>query len=125
MATPLAVAKGGRIINSNGLRNEAEVWGKQADWCAYAGKIDGRRAGVMLMPHPENFRRSWFHARDYGLLVANPFGRNAFTRDEKSEIVIPKGQSLRLRFGVLVWSGEPDLGAAYRDYLQQAKEAGR
>jgi hypothetical protein len=125
MATPRAVVKGGRIINSDGLKNEAQVWGKQADWCSYAGMIDGRRSGVMLMPHPENFRRSWFHARDYGLLVANPFGRNAFTREEKSRIVIPKGQSLWLRFGVLVWSGEPDLGAAYRDYLQQAKEAGR
>ena len=22
------------------------VWGKPADWCAYAGTVDGRRAGV-------------------------------------------------------------------------------
>ena len=125
MATPLAVVKGGRITNSDGLKNEAQVWGKPADWCAYTGTVDGRRAGVSLMPHPQNFRRSWFHARDYGLLVANPFGRNAFTKGEKSRVVVRKGQSLRLRFGVLVFSGEPDLGAAYGDYLQQARGADR
>ena len=121
MATPLAVVKGGRIINSDGLKDETQVWGKPADWCAYAGTVDGHRVGVVLMPHPENFRRSWFHARDYGLLAANPFGRNAFTKGEKSKIVVRVGETQRLRFGVLLFSGEPDLSAAYRDYLQQAK----
>lgn len=73
------------------------------------------------MPHPKNFRRSWFHARDYGLLVANPFGRNAFTKAEKSQVVVSKLQALRLRFGVLFFNGEPDLGDAYNDYLQQVR----
>ena len=121
MATPLAVVKGGEIGNSDGLKNEAQVWGKSADWCAYTGMVKGSRAGVVLMPHPENFRRSWFHARDYGLLAANPFGRNAFTTGEKSEVVVRNGQALRLRFGVLFFNGEPDMGIAYRDYLEQAR----
>ena len=121
LATPLAVVKGGGIANSDGLKNEAQVWGKPADWCAYAGTVKGRRAGVVLMPHPQNFRRSWFHARDYGLLAANPFGRNAFTKGEASKVVVRKGQALRLRFGVLFFNGEPDLGIAYRDYLEQAR----
>jgi hypothetical protein len=125
LATRLAVVKGGQSINSDGLRDEAQVWGKPADWCAYAGSVNGRRAGVALMPHPQNFRRSWFHARDYGLLVANPFGRNAFTNGAKSEIVVKKGQSLRLRFGILIFSGEPGLEAAYRDYLREATSADR
>jgi hypothetical protein len=121
LATSLAVVKGGRITNSDGLEDEAQVWGKPADWCAYAGTIKGSSAGVVLMPHPQNFRRSWFHARDYGLLVANPFGRNAFTKGEKSKVVVRQGQALRLRFGVLFFNGEPDLGAVYRDYLQQER----
>ena len=119
VATPLAVVKGGRIADSEGRLNEAKVWGKQADWCAYGGEIGGERVGVMLMPDPSNFRRSWFHARDYGLLVANPFGRNAFTRGEKSRVIVKQGDTLRLRFGVLIWSDGPDLGAAYRDFLKQ------
>ena len=120
LATPLAVVKGRRMTDSEGRVGEAQVWGQQADWCAYSGEIDGRRAGVLMMPGPRNFRRSWFHARDYGLLEANPFGRNAFTKGETSRVIVRDGESLRLRFGVLVWNGRPDLGAAYRDYLQQS-----
>src|SRR5262249_50236691 len=35
VATPLAAVKGGRITDSGGRVNEAQVWGNQADWCAY------------------------------------------------------------------------------------------
>ncbi len=126
VATPLAVVNGGRIIDSEGRVNEAQVWGQQADWCSYSGAIDGKRVGVLLMPDPGNFRRSWFHARDYGLLEANPFGRNAFTGGEKSRVVVEQGEKLRLRFGILFYDGEPDLDAAYRDFLKQiGHEEGR
>ena len=119
VATPMAVVKGGRIADSEGRVNEAEVWGHQADWCAYGGAIGGKPVGVLLMPDPGNFRRSWFHARDYGLLEANPFGRNTFTGGDKSRVVVKEGDTIRLRFGVLIWSGQPDIGAAYRDFLEQ------
>ena len=119
VATALAAVNGGEIIDSEGRRNEAEVWGKPADWCAYRGAIEGKRVGVALMPDPGNFRRCWFHARDYGLLAANPFGRNAFTGGAKSRVVVPRGQALRLRFGVFLFDGEPGLHEAYRDYLRQ------
>ena len=96
------------------------------NWCAYGGSIGGHRVGVTLIPHPQNFRRSWFHARDYGLLVANPFGRNAFTKGEKSKLVVRKGEVLRMRFGVLVESGSAesptDLPTAYEDYLRLAED---
>jgi hypothetical protein len=120
LATPLAVKNGGRIVNSDGLKNEGAVWGKPADWCAYHGEAGGKRAGVLLMPDPRNFRRSWFHARDYGLLVANPFGRKAFTKGEPSKVAVKKGEAFRLRFGVLFHDGRPDPKAAYRDYLDAA-----
>ncbi len=121
VATPLAVVKGGEIIDSENRKNGKQVWGQQAAWCQYGGMIDGQRVGVALLPHPQNFRRSWFHARDYGLLVANPFGRKAFTKGEPSRIVVPKGESFRLRFGVLVYGSASDapvaVADAYRDYL--------
>jgi hypothetical protein len=121
VATPLAVVKGGQILDSQDRQNGAQVWGKQADWCDYSGVRNGARVGVVLMPHPQNFRRSWFHARDYGLLVANPFGQNAFTKGENSEVAVKVGQKFRLRFGVLVYgvpAGETlDIGASYRDYV--------
>lgn len=103
VATSLSVAKGGEIVSDSGARNERQVWGKQANWCAYQGIVGDRRAGLLVAPHPGNFRRSWMHARDYGLLVANPFGRKAFTGGEPDSTPVPPGQGLRLRFGVLAF----------------------
>jgi hypothetical protein len=120
VATPLCVKRGGRILDSKGHRNEAGVWGKQAAWCDYSGPLGKRWVGITLMPDPGNFRPCWFHARDYGLLLANPFGRNAFTRGEKSRVPIPRGKTLVLRFGVLFHSSrkesDVDLQGVYEDY---------
>jgi len=119
LATPLIVKNGGEIRTSAGDVNEKNVRGKAAEWCDYSGTIDGQRVGVTLMPDPKNFRQSWYHARDYGLLVANPFGRNALTRGEVSRVTVQKGESMRLRFGVFLHGmKEVDLNAAYRDYLK-------
>ena len=117
VATPLTAKSGGQILNSDGSKNEKLVWGKQADWCDYGGEIDGQPVGVTLMPDQKNFRRWWFHARDYGVLVANPFGQNAFCKGEKSKVVVRKGETFRLRFGVLVHSGKADVAAIYKEWL--------
>lgn len=123
VATPLAVVKGGAIRNSDGLINERNAWGKQADWCEYSGTIDGTRCGLVIMPDPSNFRRSWFHARDYGVLVANPFGRKAFTKGEASRISVKRDDPLHLQYGILIFDNAPDkpadIPAAYRDFLRQ------
>lgn len=112
----------GRIQNADGLVDEANVWGKQSDWCDYSGTVDGRRLGLLLMPSPQNFRQSWCHARDYGFMAANPFGRNAFTRGEKSRVPVEPGETFRLRYGVLVYSlpadEQMDLEQAYRKYVK-------
>jgi hypothetical protein len=125
--TPLNVKDGtGRILDSHGRRNEKQVWGKTADWCDYGGTVGGAFAGVTLIPHPDNFRPSWFHARDYGVLVANPFGRKAFTRGEPSTVRVKQGERFRLRFGVLLHRGKTeddiDLNKAYADYLAVTAE---
>lgn len=118
VATGLTVSKGtGVITNSDGLVNEAGVWGKQADWCDYHGILDGRPVGAALFTHPDNFRRSWFHARDYGLLVANPFGRKAFTEGDLSRVTVPPGGSLTLRYGVFLHGDVADMGAVYTRYV--------
>jgi hypothetical protein len=116
----------GRIVNSDGKTNEGEVWGQPAQWGDYSGTIDGRRAGMLLMPHPQNFRSSWFHARDYGLLVANAFGRNAMTGGEKSKLAVRPGERFRLRYGVLVYSlakeTSLDRAAEFSRYVELAAE---
>ena len=100
VAMAVTEKNGGKIRNSTGAAGAKATWGQTAAWSDYSGIIDQRRVGVLLMPAPDNFRASWFHNRDYGLMLANPFGRNAFTGDEKSEVVVKKGESFRLRFGV-------------------------
>jgi hypothetical protein len=119
IATPLSVVKGGAITDSESRKNESEVWGKQADWCEYGGLLDGQKVGVVLIPHPRNFRRSWFHARDYGLLVANPFGQNALTKGEKSRVTVKKGEEFQLRFGVLIYANSERPSQTIRSYLQE------
>ena len=123
MATPLTVKSGGQITNSDGLENEKQVWGQPADWCGYSGTTGGRRVGIVLMPDSLNFRRSWFHARDYGLLVANPFGANAFTKGPTSKVTVKAGDTFRLRYGVLVHSGPVDLPVVYKDWVTSLKTA--
>jgi hypothetical protein len=135
VATPLRVGASGKgnlppgtgtILDSHGRQNEQEVWGNSADWCDYSGTLAGQHAGLAIFCHPKNLRPSWFHARDYGLLQANLFGREAFGRGDKSAIVVRPGETLRLRYGILVHSGpegsRPDYAAAYEDYLRQAAE---
>jgi hypothetical protein len=122
VATPLSVKKGGQILDANGDRDERGVRGKASDWCDDSGKIDDRWAGITLMADPANFRKNWWHARDYGLLVANPFGRKALTKGAESRVVVKQGETLRLGFGVDLHASpvaEPaDPREAYRDYLE-------
>lgn len=108
LATPLIVKNGGAIVNSHGDRNEKGCWGKPAQWCDYSGVVEQRRYGLLLLPHPKNFATCAFHARDYGLLVANPFARQAFGMSKvPAKTVVKRGESLRLRFGVYGY-GLPD-----------------
>jgi hypothetical protein len=123
MATPVAVNSGlgGRILNSAGHKNEKEAWSKQADWCDYSGMVGSEYLGITLMPHPNNFRKSWCHCRDNGFMCMNPFGRKAFTGGEPSAVVVPAGERFALRYGVMIhWSDKPskfDPTEAYRNYL--------
>lgn len=104
LATPLAVDRklGGRILDSTGRKNGGEVWGKTSPWCDYSGIDKGRWIGATLFSSPQNFRPSWNHARDYGFLAVNPFGRQAFTGQDPSRIIVKQGETLRLKFGVAI-----------------------
>ena len=130
MATPIAVKseKGGRILDSEGRKNEKAIWGKTAKWCDYGGRMDGKFAGITIMPHPDNFRPCWWHTRDYGFVAANPFGRAAFRAGPTSKVVIKPNAPLRLRFGLLIHANvnesKLELATAYRDYLATCSDEG-
>jgi hypothetical protein len=137
LATAVTVKSGtGAITNSEGRKNEKEVWGRQTDWCHYSGTVTMKmvagdkdlsfRTGLLLVPHPQNFRRSWMHARDYGLLVANPFGQRAFTKGPASRIDVKPGEIFRLQYGVWSYAANSDekldLAEMAADYVRLSEK---
>jgi hypothetical protein len=122
VATAITEKNGGVILSSTGAKSAKATWGQAFDWCDYSGLISNRRVGVTVMPDPTNFRPSWFHNRDYGLMVANPFGRKAMNQGETSQVTVMKGKAFRLRFGVLLHTSPADQrldpSRAYREFQQ-------
>jgi hypothetical protein len=113
------------MTNAEGMTDGEETWGKASDWIDYSGIIDDKYVGIAVMPDPGNFRPSWFHARDYGFVAANPFGRQAMEQGEKSAVTVKKGEDFHLGFGILVYcnpDGEKtDIANAYQAYLKVLK----
>jgi hypothetical protein len=108
------------ITNSAGQKSASATWGQAAAWCDYSGSIDGTQAGVMLMAAPENFRASWWHNRDYGVFIANPFGRQAMKQGDRSAVTVPKGETLRIRFAASIHDGT---GAEDGDFVNRSERA--
>jgi putative membrane-bound dehydrogenase-like protein len=117
VATPLTEKNGGIITNSTGLTTAANTWGQPATWCDYSGTLAGQPCGITLMASPINFRPSWWHNRDYGVFVANPFGRAAMKQGEKSAVTVKPGESFQLRFAAAIHSGPGyDPAAAFKAF---------
>ncbi|MCA9149012.1 MAG: PmoA family protein [Planctomycetales bacterium] len=108
VATPIAVnaQHGGRMIDDQGRVNGKAIWGQQANWVASSAPVEGRQVGVLLMSDPNNARASFWHARDYGLLVANPFGP---LNKPTGGMAVSTDAPLRLRFALLVFDTQRDV----------------
>jgi hypothetical protein len=103
---------GGTIINCEGLTNK-EAWGKRAAWVDYYGPVDGKTVGIAIMNHPTSFRfPTHWHVRTYGLFTANPFGWHDFLgrRDVDGSHEVPAGETLTLRYRVLLHLGDEKEG---------------
>jgi len=112
----------GHMVNSDGATGEKAIWGRRADWVDYDGNVAGEEVGLAILDHPENLRHpTYWHARQYGLLAANPFGLKEFLHDRHQDgsYMIPAGGSLTLRYRVLIHHGdfrEADVAGAYKRY---------
>lgn len=118
VATPLTERSGGLITSSEHRTTAGETWGQRAAWCDYSGMIDGRRVGVLLVPDPVNPHPCWWHNRDYGVFVANPFGRQAMKQGEESRIEVKKGQSYPFNHSVYLYSIDPEGKPSWDRYLR-------
>lgn len=99
----------GKAINANGVR-EQEIWGKRAPWIDYWADIDGHVVGIAVFDHPSNLRHpTWWHAREYGLLSANPFGQHHFEGSDDENLgnyTLPKGESLTFKHRFVFHKGD-------------------
>lgn len=115
----------GHMVNSNGAIGEKEIWGRRADWVDYYGNVAGESLGIAIFDDPRNLRHpTYWHARQYGLLSANPFGLKEFLHDRHQDgsYAIAPGESLTLRYRVFIHHGdvrEAGVAEAYRQYVER------
>jgi hypothetical protein len=104
----------GKIENAEGKFGEKDCWGRLSAWCDYSGTIDGKTVGIAILADPANPFPSCWHVRGYGLMAANPFGRDKSGFPDmkgKTDLVkVAKGEHLKLRYGLLLHPGDAKQG---------------
>jgi len=127
MTGPLIEKNGGKVALSDGKTGAKTAWGQVAEWAVYSGVMAGRTVGAAIFAAASNSRRPWWHTRDYGLMVANSFGKRALPAGSDGKVTVKRGQTLRLRHGVLVFNTAagtlPDLAGEWRAFNAGGKEA--
>ncbi|NND97873.1 MAG: PmoA family protein [Pirellulaceae bacterium] len=113
----------GQAVNSEGVEGKA-MWGKRAKWVDYWAPIDGHTVGIAIMDHPSNPRHpTWWHARYYGLIAANPFGIHDFEKKPAGtgDMTIKAGESITFRYRFLLHSGDVHEANVAQQYDEFAK----
>jgi hypothetical protein len=120
MDPDLSVVCGGTMVNAAGESGEKATFGQASPWmAAYGRRGSGAIEGLAMVQHPSNpwYPSPWF-TRDYGFLSPTPM---FWPADEKSTR-LARGQTLVLRYRVLVFSGAPEeagLPAAFDAYAKE------
>jgi len=116
----------GHYINAEGLGGE-DVWGKTSPWVAIRGAVKdaagAKDVTVAIFAHPSglNFPPYW-HARDYGLFAANPFGRKGYDpKAPERTMALAAGQSTHLRFRLSVYAGNVEKTRLDQDFAGASK----
>ena len=102
VAADISVKNGGTMINAEGAKGEKETFGKASAWIDYSGKRGDYLEGIAILQHPSNpwYPSPWF-TRDYGFISPTPM----YWPENGVEATFKKGDTLRLRYRVLVHSG--------------------
>jgi len=99
----------GSSRNREGLVGKS-LWGAASAWVDYHAPVEGKTIGFAMFDHPTNLRHpTTWHARDYGLVAANPFGLHDFSKDQPKgagNFTIPADSSHTWRYGIFLYQGE-------------------
>ena len=113
----------GHIRNSNGIEDK-KAWGKRAQWVDYYGPVQGKTVGVAILDHPDNHGHPCrWHARDYGLVAANPWGIHHFEGAPKGtgDMRLEKGKAIRLRYRFYFHKGDTKSAKVADQFAKFAK----
>ena len=117
----------GKIVNSAGDTDRA-VWGKKAAWVDYSGPVEGKVVGIAIFDHPKNPRHpTRWHARDYGLVAANPFCEHEMDKTQPAgtgDYSLAPGQSVTFQYRIILHAGdaaEAKIAERFAAYAAAAK----
>ena len=121
----------GKMQNAEGKINEKPIWGQKSAWCDYSGKLGSSVVGVAILDDPANPFPAYWHSRDYGLMAANPFGRDKHAKFPAAKgnntlVRLAKGEHLHLRYGILVHQGdavEGQVGEHFKRFVELREPA--
>jgi hypothetical protein len=119
MDPDLAVINGGTMINAEGETAEKGTFGKSSPWIDFYGNRQGKTEGMAILQHPLNkwFPAPWF-TRDYGFFSPTPM---YWPADDKST-VLKKGEQIKLRYRVIVHSGNQIEAGIAEEFAKYSKE---
>jgi hypothetical protein len=116
----------GQLTNADQQSRERAIWGRRSAWCDYSGpvslsnKAETKIAGISLFDDPGNSSPACWHSRGYGLMAANPFGRThsgfSVAKDRVELVKLSKGEHLKLRYGILLHTGDVKEGKVAERY---------
>ncbi len=113
--------RAGVLTNAGGKQGERQVYGTPTPWMDYSGPISGHgKMGIAMFDHPQNLRPGYWHVRDYGLAAVNPFARRSAGGGEDGSYTLKHGESLTLRYRLLIHTGDAETGdvaAHYQKYI--------
>jgi hypothetical protein len=123
MAHDLSVTGGGHMVNAEG--NEGEkgdegTFGKRSPWMDYWGTRGDITEGMAIFQHPDNkwYPSPWF-TRDYGFYSPTPM---YWPEDPEAGTTFKKGDTLKLRYRVIVHSGSTEEAGIKEAFLKYSNE---
>jgi len=119
MDPDLAVINGGVMVNAEGETGETGTFGLASSWMDYHGSRLGKTEGIAILQHPSNewYPAPWF-TRDYGFFSPTPM----YWPENGENTLLQKGQTLELRYRVLVHTGDHTEAGIEEQFAQYIKE---
>lgn len=114
---------GGSVLNANGTTDVRKAHGEAARWCAFYGICGPNcRGGAVLFDHPSNPR----HPTPYAVYSDKRMGYiSAAPTFTEQKLAIPAGGSIRFRYAVASFLGEPDRAEVNTLYQEWTRSGGR